>query len=225
MSTRVRPHRRGAGRQGPVGLPACRPDTPGLEIVERIEDRAASAGAPAVQWHRAAGNGADRQTGRGLQDRHVGARRLPRERRRSRSGLCPPRAGRGAVPRDDRASFSARRCATCRWCRVTSPTWRSISMPRRCWSTAPPGPRTGRAARQPRGRDGEAACHRGRAAVIDQAVQLHGGDGVRHGMAVESLYREIRALRIYEGASDVQKIVIARAALAEAAGAVRKGKD
>ena len=61
--------------------------------------------------------------------------------------------------------------------------------------------------------------------VIDQAVQLHGGDGVRHGMAVESLYREIRALRIYEGASDVQKIVIARAALAEAAGAVRKGKD
>jgi len=49
--------------------------------------------------------------------------------------------------------------------------------------------------------------------VIDQAVQLFGGDGVRAGMAVESLYREIRALRIYEGASDVQKIVIARAAL------------
>ena len=46
--------------------------------------------------------------------------------------------------------------------------------------------------------------------VIDQAVQLHGGDGVRSGHIVESLYREIRALRIYEGASDVQKIVIAR---------------
>lgn len=55
--------------------------------------------------------------------------------------------------------------------------------------------------------------------VIDAAVQLHGGDGVRSGMAVESLYREIRALRIYEGASDVQKIVIARATLAEAAAA------
>lgn len=53
--------------------------------------------------------------------------------------------------------------------------------------------------------------------VIDQAVQLFGGDGVRSGMMVESLYREIRALRIYEGASDVQKIVIARAALAEGA--------
>ncbi|WP_421693724.1 acyl-CoA dehydrogenase family protein [Aestuariivirga sp.] len=49
--------------------------------------------------------------------------------------------------------------------------------------------------------------------VIDMAVQLHGGDGVRHGRTVEHLYREIRALRIYEGASDVQRIIIARAML------------
>jgi acyl-CoA dehydrogenase len=49
--------------------------------------------------------------------------------------------------------------------------------------------------------------------VIDTAVQIHGGDGVRAGHPVETLYRDIRALRIYEGASDVQKIVIARAAL------------
>lgn len=49
--------------------------------------------------------------------------------------------------------------------------------------------------------------------VIDAAVQLHGGDGVRHGFAVERLYREIRALRIYEGASDVQRVVIARSVL------------
>ncbi|PVB59646.1 acyl-CoA dehydrogenase family protein [Labrenzia sp. 011] len=49
--------------------------------------------------------------------------------------------------------------------------------------------------------------------VIDRAVQLHGGDGVRSGTAVEKLYREIRALRIYEGASDVQKIIIARQTL------------
>jgi acyl-CoA dehydrogenase len=52
--------------------------------------------------------------------------------------------------------------------------------------------------------------------VIDKAVQLHGGDGVRHGATVERLYREIRALRIYEGASEVQKIVIARQALSGA---------
>jgi acyl-CoA dehydrogenase len=49
--------------------------------------------------------------------------------------------------------------------------------------------------------------------VIDIAVQLHGGEGVRSGSVVERLYREIRALRIYEGASDVQRIVIARAVL------------
>ena len=46
--------------------------------------------------------------------------------------------------------------------------------------------------------------------VIDKAVQIHGGDGVRRGHIVESLYREIRALRIYEGASEVQKVIIAR---------------
>jgi acyl-CoA dehydrogenase len=51
--------------------------------------------------------------------------------------------------------------------------------------------------------------------VIDTAVQLHGGDGVRSGHPVETLYREIRSLRIYEGASDVQKIIIARAVLSE----------
>lgn len=53
--------------------------------------------------------------------------------------------------------------------------------------------------------------------VIDRAVQLHGGNGVRDGVKVEALYREIRAMRIYEGASEVQKIVIARELLKERA--------
>src|SRR5688572_309268 len=46
--------------------------------------------------------------------------------------------------------------------------------------------------------------------AIDHAVQIFGGLGVTRGVPVESLYREIRALRIYEGASEVQKVVIAR---------------
>ncbi|KMO24110.1 acyl-CoA dehydrogenase family protein [Methylobacterium indicum] len=50
--------------------------------------------------------------------------------------------------------------------------------------------------------------------VIDRAVQLHGGEGVRSGSVPETLYREIRALRIYEGATEVQKLVIARQILA-----------
>ncbi len=51
--------------------------------------------------------------------------------------------------------------------------------------------------------------------VIDMAVQLHGGMGVTKGSMVESLYREIRALRIYEGASEVQRVIIARDLLKE----------
>jgi acyl-CoA dehydrogenase len=46
--------------------------------------------------------------------------------------------------------------------------------------------------------------------VIDRAVQLFGGHGVRVGSKVEALYREIRALRIYEGATEVHKVIIAR---------------
>jgi acyl-CoA dehydrogenase len=46
--------------------------------------------------------------------------------------------------------------------------------------------------------------------TIDQALQLFGGRGVRVGEIVERLYREIRALRIYEGATEVQKLIVAR---------------
>jgi acyl-CoA dehydrogenase len=46
--------------------------------------------------------------------------------------------------------------------------------------------------------------------VIDMAVQIHGGAGVTRGVKVEELYRDIRALRIYEGASEVQRQIIAR---------------
>jgi acyl-CoA dehydrogenase len=54
--------------------------------------------------------------------------------------------------------------------------------------------------------------------VIDAAVQLHGGMGVVSGVPVERLYREIRALRIYEGTTEIQKLVIAGQVLAEAQG-------
>jgi acyl-CoA dehydrogenase len=46
--------------------------------------------------------------------------------------------------------------------------------------------------------------------VIDRAVQIFGGNGIRVGVKVEALYREIRALRIYEGATEVQKVIVAR---------------
>jgi acyl-CoA dehydrogenase len=49
--------------------------------------------------------------------------------------------------------------------------------------------------------------------VIDRAVQMFGGRGVVQGEIVERLYRDIRALRIYEGATEVQKLIIAREVL------------
>jgi acyl-CoA dehydrogenase len=57
--------------------------------------------------------------------------------------------------------------------------------------------------------------------VIDRAVQIFGGNGVRVGVKVEALYREIRALRIYEGATEVQKLIVARELL-KSHGATRR---
>ncbi len=45
--------------------------------------------------------------------------------------------------------------------------------------------------------------------IIDQAVQIHGGSGLVSGSVVERLYRDVRAPRIYEGTSEIQKLIIA----------------
>jgi len=62
------------------------------------------------------------------------------------------------------------------------------------------------------------AATEGAQQVIDAAVQLFGGLGVKSGQTVEQLYREIRSLRIYEGASEVQQLIIAREMLKEIKG-------
>jgi len=51
--------------------------------------------------------------------------------------------------------------------------------------------------------------------VVDQAVQIHGGAGVLRGSPIERLYREVRAARIYEGTSEIQRLIIARQLLRE----------
>jgi acyl-CoA dehydrogenase len=53
------------------------------------------------------------------------------------------------------------------------------------------------------------------ARIIDQAVQIHGGSGLVRGEVVERLYRDVRALRIYEGTSEIQKLIIASQLLKE----------
>jgi acyl-CoA dehydrogenase len=54
--------------------------------------------------------------------------------------------------------------------------------------------------------------------IVDEAVQIHGGYGLVHGHPVERLYRDVRALRIYEGASEIQKLIIAREMLKDESG-------
>lgn len=76
---------------------------------------------------------------------------------------------------------------------------------RAAWTKDKGAPRVTREAAMAKMFATEAAQH-----IIDRAVQIHGGLGVTKGVKVEELYREIRALRIYEGATEVQKIVIAR---------------
>jgi acyl-CoA dehydrogenase len=49
--------------------------------------------------------------------------------------------------------------------------------------------------------------------VIDMALQLHGGMGVKVGTHIEALYRDIRALRIYEGATEVQQLILGKSVL------------
>jgi alkylation response protein AidB-like acyl-CoA dehydrogenase len=51
--------------------------------------------------------------------------------------------------------------------------------------------------------------------IVDDSVQIHGGDGLVRGHPVERLYRDVRALRIYEGTSEIQKLIIARELLKE----------
>ncbi|SCY94387.1 acyl-CoA dehydrogenase family protein [Microvirga guangxiensis] len=76
---------------------------------------------------------------------------------------------------------------------------------RAAWAKDQGAPRVTREAAMAKMHASEAAQH-----VIDKAVQIFGGLGVTKGVKVEELYREIRALRIYEGATEVQKVVIAR---------------
>lgn len=59
--------------------------------------------------------------------------------------------------------------------------------------------------------------------IIDMAVQLHGGRGVMTGEVVENLYRAIRPLRIYEGTSEIQRLIIGRALIDDARAAHKDG--
>ena len=190
-------------------------DTPGLTRRRAHRgDRAASAGAAAFDGVRVPV--ANRLGGprRRLQGRDGDARHLPLDGRRRGARLRPPRAARDASSTPRRRKLFGAPLGDLQMTQAaiadsaTEVDAAALLVYRAAWTKDQGAARVTREAAMAKMFATEAAQR-----VIDRAVQLHGGLGVTKGVKVEELYREIRALRIYEGATEVQKIVIAREAL------------
>ena len=199
----------GAGAKG-LSAFVVDADTPGLRVTERIEVIAPHPLATlrfeacGCRWRIASASR------RWLQGGDGDARYLPLYRRRRRARLRPPRAARDHRARRHAQAVrrAARRAADDAGAIADSATEVDASallVYRAAWTKDQGAARVTREAAMAKMFATEAAQR-----VIDRAVQLHGGAGVTKGVKVEELYREIRALRIYEGATEVQKIVIAR---------------
>ena len=177
-------------------------------------DLAASARRRALRRLPRSGGAAHRRGRRGFQGRDGDARRLSQHGRRGGARLRAPRAGRVGRARDDRACSSARRSPRCSSRKPRSRRWRPTSTRARCSSIAPrgrrmPAPRASRAKR--RWRSGSPPRRRGASATA--RCSSSAARGVTRGEIVERLYRDVRALRIYEGASEIQQVVIAKQVL------------
>ena len=191
--------------------------TPGLTVVERLHAIAPHPLAPAaLHGMPRARVGADWRAGRRLPHRHGHARRVPRDGRRGRARLraARPRRGPGGVPL---APALRRR----RWRELQMVQGHLADMALEVDTVGAAGIpcRVGEGHRRrphhARGGHGEAARDRGRPARHRrQRPAPRRRRRPRPVHVVERLYREVRALRIYEGASDVQRVVIARAVLA-----------
>jgi acyl-CoA dehydrogenase len=150
------------------------------------------------------------KSGRRLQDRHVGARRLPLDGRRRRARLRAPRARRDDA-RAPTAQIVRRAAGDLQMVQghiadmALDVDAAALLVYRAAWTKDMGAPRVTREAAMAKlyatDKAQEVIDKRGAAAWRRRRAQ---------GAIVESLYREIRALRIYEGASDVQKVVIAR---------------
>ena len=201
---------RQARRRGPVVFGVRRlPDDPGLSTAERIDV------IPRIRWRRCASRlpGSERSTagapGGELQDRDADARSLSRHRCGCSAGF----ARRGLDEAMDHARTRRTFGGTLADRQLTQAALghgdRIDAAALLTYRAAGVGTSEGLPATREAATAEMAATEPGQR-VIDRAVQLFGGRGVMRGEIVESLYREIRALRIYEGATEVQSLIIAR---------------
>ena len=201
----------GAGAKG-LSAFVVDADTPGLQVAERIEVIAphplATLRFDGVRVPLVA---SPRPAGRRLQGGDGDARHLPLDRRRRRARLRPPRAASKPSSAPPTRKLFGAPLGDLQLTQAPSPTApadvdaAALLVYRAAWTKDQGAARVTREAAMAKMFATEAAQR-----VIDRAVQLHGGAGVTKGVKVEELYREIRALRIYEGATEVQKVVIAR---------------
>ena len=185
---------------------------PGFEIAERLEVTAPHPLArlrfrvcriPVSQTHRRAG--------RRFQDRHAQPRYFSRLGRGRRARLCAPRARRSAWRASTTRKMFGQTLGDFQLTQAaladmaTEIDAAALLTYRAAWLRDVEGVPTTREAAMAKMAATESAQH-----VIDRAVQMFGGLGVGVGSVVEHLYREIRPLRIYEGATEVQKLIIGR---------------
>jgi acyl-CoA dehydrogenase len=209
----LRPYRRSAWIARAVGLHRrCR--HAGLRDRRTHQrHRPASAGAAALHQLPRAEDGAARHAGAGLQGGDADAGHLPHLGRRRRAGLRPPRAGFEALERattrpmfnQTLADFQITQTKLAQM--ATGIDISALLTYRAAWQRDQ-GQNVTREAAMAKMTATETAQQ-----VIDAAVQIWGGLGVVSEHPVEKLYREIRALRIYEGATEVQQLIIARQTL------------
>ena len=147
-----------------------------------------------------------------------------RAHRRRRDARARPVAG----VRDRSACSSARRSSSTRPSSSCSPTWRPSSWPRsRCctasrWQAARGG--TSRKELHALASAVKLVCSETAGRVIDKAVQIHGGRGYMREQPVERMYRELRVDRIWEGTSEIQRMVIGNELRKRGAGASPAGR-
>ena len=173
-------------------------------------DRPAPARDPAVRRLPRAALATRRRVGGRLQGRDGDPRRVPLDGRRGRPRLRLAGARRGAVarlfaPALRRAARDLQLTQGALAEMATAVDAAALLVYRAAWTKDQGAARITREAAMAKMYATEAAQ-----GVIDKAVQIFGGFGVTKGVKVEELYREIRAPRIYEGATEVQKVVIAR---------------
>ena len=204
---------KGAGKKG-ISAFIVPTATPGY-CVARLEDKLGQHASDTAQILfencRDAGREPARRRRAGPEDRAVRPRRRPHRHRLAgdRHGARRVRCGAGLCEGAGRLRQADLRAPGA--CSSALPTWRCRSRPRASWCTTPPSLKDAGLPCLKEAAMGKLFASEMAERVCSDAIQIHGGYGYVSDFPVERIYRDVRVCQIYEGTSDVQKILIGRA--------------